>query len=151
MNHNISADALTDAAFNGDLEAVRTLVEAGADVNTKGRVWNPLCAAIENNHSPVIQYLLNAGADPDFRHNGLPALHHMIDVEMDGYQQGNTPVLPSADLVKLLVEVGADISLEYDGQTPLQLAEWYHHEAAIKYLQSQVIQLTAQQCAAPFA
>ena len=143
MEHNLSADALTDAAFNGDLDAVRTLVEAGADVNTEGRVWNPLHAAIENNQSPVIRYLLNAGADPDFRYNGLPALHHVIDAEMDGYQQTNASVLPSADMIQLLVEAGADIAIEYDGQTPLQFAEGYHHEAALKYLRSQAIQPAA--------
>jgi hypothetical protein len=135
-----SSEALTDAAFNGDLDTMRSLIEDGADVNAAGRVWNPLHAAIENDQIAAVHYLLSVGADPDFRYNDWPALHHAIDAEMDGYQQTNASILPSAYLVRMLVEAGADTNIECDGETPLQLAEWWHHEAVIKYLRSQAAQ-----------
>ena len=69
MEPGLSSEALTDAAFNGDLDIMRSLVEDGADVNAVGRVWNPLHAAIENDQIATVRFLLNAGADPDFRYN----------------------------------------------------------------------------------
>lgn len=69
MELDPSSEALTDAAFNGDLDTVRSLIEAGADVNAVGRVWNPLQAAIENDQIEVVRYLLSVGANPDFRYN----------------------------------------------------------------------------------
>lgn len=59
---------------------------------------------------------------------------------MDGYQQTNATTLPNAELVKMLIEAGADTTIEWDGETPLQSAEWWHHEAVVEYLCSQVAQ-----------
>ena len=109
--------------------------EAGADINAVGRVWNPLHAAIENNQTEIVKYLLLAKADPNCPYNGgFSALHHVIDVEIDGYQQTNAPELPDATLTKLLVEAGADLDLSYDDQTPLQFAEECHHKYALEFL-----------------
>lgn len=140
MELDPSSEALTDAAFNGDLDTISSLIEAGADVNAVGRVWNPLHAAIENDQIEVVRYLLSIGADPNFHYNNWPALHHAIDAQMDGYQQTNASILPSADLVRMLVEAGADTTIEWDSETPLQSAEWWHHTAVIEYLRSQVAQ-----------
>lgn len=63
---NASNDApLNRAAETGDLRLVRILLEAGAEIDRKGRWGNtPLMSAAENSCQDVISYLLDEGADP---------------------------------------------------------------------------------------
>lgn len=58
--------ALTLAAACGSLEIVLKLVEAGADVNlrTDDESFTPLLSAAFDGHAPVVEALLQAGADP---------------------------------------------------------------------------------------
>ncbi|RKM55661.1 ankyrin repeat domain-containing protein [Butyrivibrio sp. X503] len=55
--------ALTDAAFEGDLDMVKLLYDNGAifDVSTFAR--NPLIAAIYNDHFDVVKFLVEKGID----------------------------------------------------------------------------------------
>ena len=134
MNSKAWLERFIDAAFNGDVAQVLFFLEAGADVNEMGRNWNPLHAAIENEQVETVPILLQAGADPNFSIGDFTPLYHAIDTQIDGYQQTLATKLPSADLVKLLVEAGADVNAEGKGQTPLQMAEERGHKAAAEYL-----------------
>ncbi len=136
MNKRSLSEKLKEAAFSGDAAQVLLLLEAGADVDEMGRNWNPLHAAIEEDHLEVVRILLAAGANPDFQIDGFSALHHAIDVQMDGYQQMRETQLPSVNMVKALIEAGANANVTYKNKTPLQLAEWYGHTAATAYLLS---------------
>jgi uncharacterized protein len=72
-------NALTFAAATGHLEAVRTLVEAGAwiDPFEEGSVFmTPLMCAAEYGHLAVAEYLLEQGADPT-RHGGVSIPTHL--------------------------------------------------------------------------
>ncbi len=71
---NIHGDtALRLAAFKGDLAMVQKLVKARAFVNMPG--WSPLMYAAFNGHTPVVEYLLENGAEVDAQaENGFTAL-----------------------------------------------------------------------------
>ena len=68
--------ALLFAARVGDLESVRLLVAAGANVNdTAADGMSALTMAVVRGHTPVAVYLLEKGADPDADGAGYTALH----------------------------------------------------------------------------
>ena len=76
--------ALHYAARDGKAAAVRSLIEAGANVNlaTAGDGSSPLVVAISNGYFDVAQYLLDHGADPNLTNiDGLAALYAVIEAQ----------------------------------------------------------------------
>jgi uncharacterized protein len=113
-----SADGFTAlhyAAFFGQEETARLLVEGGADVNLVARNSKihvtPLHSAASGGHPEIVKLLLEYGADPNSSQDG-----------------GFTPLHSAAanddrESVEALLEAGADPSLRNDdGQTPADLA-----------------------------
>jgi ankyrin repeat protein len=79
VNSRDSSDrtALHLATVNGNLKIIRTLIEAGANVNAQDADGKtPIVKAIECNHEELVQFFLFAGAD-----TGLA-----------DYENGNTPL-----------------------------------------------------------
>jgi ankyrin repeat protein len=106
----IAADGffgLTLAAFFGQPEIVRVLIDRGADVDRRAeheqiRV-TPIHAASAGNHTEIVRMLLEAGADVNATQpGGFTAL-------MAAAQNGN------AEMAELLLERGADASAATDG------------------------------------
>ena len=69
------------AAFNGELEAVRELLEQGEFADTEFRQGDeayrtPLHAAVMNNHVEVVELLLEWGASVDYSHLSVAAVHN---------------------------------------------------------------------------
>jgi len=64
-----AADLLSDAVFRDDLTLIRLIAEAGADPNAVGREPHCLVYALSSSEqrTRIINYLLDHGADPDFR------------------------------------------------------------------------------------
>ena len=102
------------AAFFGHPEAVRLLLDRGANVGTVSA--NPsqlqaLHSAVAGGNPQVVAVLLDAGADPDARQ-----------------QRGFTPLMAAAaagdeDLVQVLLDGGADPAVRSDdGKTAADLA-----------------------------
>jgi ankyrin repeat protein len=63
------------AARTGNLESVKLLIEAGANVNDAERFRGEtalMLAAVEN-HAPVVQALVDAGAQVNVRTVGIPS------------------------------------------------------------------------------
>ncbi len=58
--------ALYHFAFNGDLEAVRSLLGQGADIEAEGR-WErtPLMEACDQGHAEVVKFLMARGANTE--------------------------------------------------------------------------------------
>ncbi len=133
--------ALLFAAMRGDVEAVRALLNSGADVNVKHEDgWSGLMLAAVNGYSPVVEALLDKGANVDAKEDfmGQTAL---IWAVKGGYTSvvnvllkaganvnardkfGGTALTRAAssgqtEIVKTLLEAGADINArEYDGDT----------------------------------
>ncbi|MDX6397711.1 MAG: uncharacterized protein QOJ43_1119 [Gaiellaceae bacterium] len=107
--------ALHFAAFFGQEDAARILVERGADVNVVARNERlhvtPLHSAASGGHPEIVKLLLERGADPSATQDG-----------------GFTPLHSAAqnddrESVEALLEAGADPALANDeGKTPADLA-----------------------------
>ncbi len=107
--------ALHLAAFFGQEEAVRILVERGADVNVVARNASihvtPLHSAVAGSHAEIVELLLEHGADPNAaQERGFTPLHSAAQND-------------DRESVEALLEAGADPALANDeGKTPADLA-----------------------------
>jgi ankyrin repeat protein len=64
------------AVLAGDLESVRVLLQAGANINEPGGDGvTPLMVALAKRHEPIALFLLDNGADPNPGAAGYTALH----------------------------------------------------------------------------
>jgi ankyrin repeat protein len=122
LNYRCESSPLYWAAQKGNLDLVKTLVAAGADVNHRSSLWQtPLMGAcrgrgeakwkgveeaMESRHLEVARYLIQSGADVNQHdhHNG-DALQTAVDATAAGNVEGN-----NIDLVTLLLEAGADVN-----------------------------------------
>jgi len=105
------------AARQGQLEAVKALMEAGADVNQRGAgdPVTPLLIATMNGHFDLAKYLVDHGADPNLAQaNGATPLYAALNCQWSdkalypqprAYEQQQTSYL---DLMKVLLEKGAN-------------------------------------------
>ena len=102
---------LACAAAENLLEAMRLLIDHGADLHGEGTPWPPLVNAIDQQQIEAVKLLLEAGADPNrAATNGWIALTAAVD-------KGNM------ELVNLLLEKGANVGYgDLDGWTALHMA-----------------------------
>lgn len=115
--------ALLMASLGGHLEVVKLLVEAGAPVQTRTG-WQPIHYAAFGGSAPVIEYLLDHGADK----NALAPSNRFTPV-MLAVRNGN------GDAAKLLIARGADLSnRSAGGETALTIAERKEDSALISLL-----------------
>ncbi|KAF5572883.1 NACHT domain-containing protein [Fusarium pseudocircinatum] len=129
------------AAYNGRLEIVKTLSEAGVNINMPefgeaSNIWElsvPLQEAVAEGHIKVIEYLLQQGADPNLRimpfqsrplelaatlggWKGLQSCNLLINA---GANVRNTTVLLRSclrgdrEIIKLLLSADADVNALY--------------------------------------
>jgi ankyrin repeat protein len=110
--------ALLYAARDGQLNAARALVEAGADVNQCNieEKTTPLVMAIINGHYDLAKMLLDHKADPNLANIwGLAALYATIDVQWAPYAWFPQPItaqeqITHLELMKALIAHGADVN-----------------------------------------
>ncbi len=115
--------ALMQAAAQGCTESVKLLLAAGADVN----------ATDEEGRSALIQAARPYGPGPDYvgcqDKNGvakeLIAAGANVNIKT---KEGQTPLFyatytGNTEMVKWLLENGADVNARFDGETPLQRAQ----------------------------
>lgn len=108
--------ALLLAARNGYVEAVRSLIEAGAGINQPcaGDKSSPLVIAIANGHYDLAAYLLEHNADPNLATiDGLAALYAVEDTEYAETGWAPNPITAQEkttylDLLKTLLAHKAD-------------------------------------------
>ncbi|KAH8726309.1 ankyrin repeat-containing domain protein [Phaeosphaeriaceae sp. PMI808] len=73
-DHKKTPGVMELAASLKNLESVKILVDAGVSPNTrKDGVYTPLCSAIRDNTPEIVTYLLEHGADPNFKSAEYPA------------------------------------------------------------------------------
>lgn len=105
--------ALHIATYYNQIECVKLLVEAGADLNQRERTYQQNCLHIACNRGFVelVEYFLAKGMDVN-------------EVDVDGYTPLHIAVYSKKyEIVKLLLEKGADKTKKMEnGKTPKQLA-----------------------------
>ena len=116
------------AAVFGHLDVVRYLAVGGANIHavaTNRTGYTALTGAVANGHTPIVQWLLEHGADPNYR-----------------YAAGYSPLLTAAanghlDIVNLLLARGADpTAVTNDGKSALALARERNHPQVVARLQA---------------
>jgi|GEM_PF-127023 len=100
------------AAREGDIESVKLLLEAGADVNQTSEFgWTALLTATQNRYYQLGKYLLEQGADPNLANkNGWNPLYIATDnrnIEGGDYPT-REPDMDHLAYIELLLEHGAD-------------------------------------------
>jgi len=118
-------NSLHQASKNGDLEQVKKLIAADADVNARDkRSQSPLHYAASSGHEEIARLLIAHGAD----------------VNASMVNDSWTPLLDAANaghaqVVKVLLENGAKVDVgDSYGYTPLYYAIWSDDEEAVRML-----------------
>jgi ankyrin len=113
--------ALLFAARQGKLDAVRALLDGGADVNQVGADnTSPLLIAVVNGHYEVASLLVERGANPSVADaNGRTPLYAAIDLRNVQWSQAPAPELPQAThlaMITKLLDAGADPEVKITGK-----------------------------------
>ena len=105
------------AARQGEIDSVKALLDAGADVNQRGAgdPVSPMLIATMNGHFDLAKYLLDKGADPNLAQiNGVAPLYAALNCQWAAkalypqpraYEQQHASYL---DLMQALLDKGAD-------------------------------------------
>ncbi len=103
---------LRHACEHGDVKRAQEALDAGAKVESKCliRCDTPLTLAAGNGNAPLVRLLLKRGANPNSRVEGKTALY-------DAAKHGR-----NLETVNALVEAGANIHADWDGETVLMAA-----------------------------
>ena len=117
------------AARQGHVDAVKALLDAGADVNqlSEGDNTSPLLMAIINGHFDLAKFLVEKGADVKLAaDNGATPLYAVLNVQwapegpLSAAARATTQQkLTHLDLMKLLIDKGADVNAR------LKMKVWY--------------------------
>ena len=120
----LRAEELLQAAYENDLERVRSLIESGADVTKSNRYGvTPLSLACQNGNAGMVRLLLEKGADPNTALNGNETA--LMTASRTG----------KVDCVELLLNAGAKVNeKERNGQTAIMWAAADGHLEVVKAL-----------------
>ncbi|KAF7732115.1 hypothetical protein EC973_006370 [Apophysomyces ossiformis] len=118
----------------GNIEAVKDLIERGADVNIKDNAgWTPLHEAALKGKPEIVRYMVACGADLNARGFGGDTPLH--DACSNGY----------TDCVRILVEAGADVfAVNENKQQPIDVCEDTDCERILQAKMDELDHLVAQ-------
>ncbi|MFD6434215.1 ankyrin repeat domain-containing protein [Streptomyces venezuelae] len=99
--------------------------------------WTPAHHAVEHENAEALAQLLVDGADPNEVFGRATLLTHALDVEGDGALQTGQRL--TVHTTAILLAFGADPELRDPyGDNPLDVAEHYDHQPAIKLLREHI-------------
>lgn len=155
----MAADALLrKAAIKGNVDAVKTALSQGADVNVRKGGWTILMQVAGEGHTEIAQLLLAHTADPNVKgFQGETALtiaaehgHTEIVIALLAKgaevnaktKHGNSALhygseFGHPDVVKVLLDAGADVNQkDQDGETALATATRKNHAEIVQLLKN---------------
>ena len=132
--------ALVFAARHGDIETVRILLDAGADVNQVTEYgWTALLTATQNRYYQLGKYLLERGADPAIANKGgWTPLYIATDnrnIENGDYPT-RQPDMDHMTFIELLLDQGADPNARMMSSTETRTIfthQWLREEGATAF------------------
>ena len=121
---------LSTAAANGSTDAIRLLLDAGANIHATNRYGNtPLMAAACEHHTDAVKVLLAAGANANDRNQETGPCETALTMACSS---GTHDIVP---LLEALIDGGAEIDPQaIFGWTPLVLAIMWHPPDVMAYL-----------------
>ena len=131
---------LVFAVRANNLDSVRALLKAGADVNQVTRYgWSPLLVATQNRYYNLASFLLDNGADPNLTNKGAWSPLYLA-VDNRNIEGGDYPV-PKADMdglefIKKLIDKGAKINHRVQESTwyrTVFTSQWVHEDGATAF------------------
>ncbi len=132
--------ALIFAARHGDMETVRILLDAGADVNQVSEYgWTALLTATQNRYYRLGMYLLERGADPAIANQGgWTPLYIATDnrnIENGDYPT-RQPDMDHMEYIGMLLDHGADPNARMTSSTETRTIfthQWLREEGATPF------------------
>jgi ankyrin repeat protein len=134
---------LVFAARANDVESVKVLLAAGADINqTTGYGWSPLLVATQNRYYKLGAYLLDHGADPNLANKGgwVPLY---LATDNRNIESGDYPVrkgdMDHLEFIKLLLDKGANVNARVKDSTETRTVftnQWLDENGATAFLRA---------------
>ncbi|WP_445525878.1 ankyrin repeat domain-containing protein [Streptomyces cyslabdanicus] len=99
--------------------------------------WTPAHHAVEHQDAETLAGLLADGSDPDEVFSNMTLLTHAIDVEGDSSLQSGHAL--TVHTTAVLLAFGANPELaDPGGHTPMDMANHYGHDPAVKLLRAHI-------------
>jgi ankyrin repeat protein len=134
---------LVYATRANDVESVKVLLEAGADVNqVTGYGWSPLLVATQNRYYKLGAFLLDHGADPNLANKGgwVPLY---LATDNRNIESGDYPVrkgdMDHLDFIKLLLDKGAKVNTRVKDSTETRTVftnQWLDENGATAFFRA---------------
>jgi ankyrin repeat protein len=126
-----------------DLESVKVLLEAGADINqVTGYGWSPLLVATQNRYYKLGAYLIDHGANVNLANKGMWTPLY-IATDNRNIESGDYPVrkgdMDHLEFIKLLLDHGANVNARIKDSTETRTVftnQWLDENGATAFLRA---------------